>query len=238
MYNHLLVVVTASMLALLASGTATASIIQVDFQPSGGVTQSGFTAITNNLTTTIGGVTFKVSGEFFTRNPGFTDSGAFTYEGLFDDFAYTNGTGTTAPAITLQMSGLLQNTAYALRFYSGDMFPAATYPVNAPWAGILTTTYSPIVGTGSTLSSTFDRTANPTTNDQYSALGTITSNASGQITMSIVGSSTSGYAFTRLNGLVLESQKGVIPEPATVIVWSLLATCALAFGWYRKRRAA
>jgi hypothetical protein len=29
-----------------------------------------------------------------------------------------------------------------------------------------------------------------------------------------------------------------VPEPSTIIIWSLLGTVALALGWWRKRKAA
>lgn len=37
---------------------------------------------------------------------------------------------------------------------------------------------------------------------------------------------------------VAASGKGVIPEPSTVIIWSLLGALGITFGWYRKRKVA
>ena len=31
---------------------------------------------------------------------------------------------------------------------------------------------------------------------------------------------------------------GSVPEPATIIVWSLLGSLAIAVGWWRRKRAA
>ncbi len=36
----------------------------------------------------------------------------------------------------------------------------------------------------------------------------------------------------------LDASSSPVPEPTTLIIWSLLGTFALTFGWYRKRRAA
>ena len=43
------------------------------------------------------------------------------------------------------------------------------------------------------------------------------------------------YLFTVRSGVVPPT---VIPEPASVVVWSLLAAMGLTFGWYRRRKAA
>ena len=223
---------SAGFLALTLSGATCAAPILIDFQPTGGTVQSGFVAITSNAATNISGVTFQTTGLFFDRNPGFANAGAFTYEDLLDDFAYTNATAgspSTAPTITLTMTGLAASTDYDLRIWSGDQFACA----GTVWDCNVTTTFTTVVGSGAVSSVLFDSSTNPATNNQYSGFGTVMSDGAGAITLNIVGSAPFGQAYTRLNGLSLE-QSSVVPLPATLALFGL----GLAGLGYQQQRKA
>jgi hypothetical protein len=238
--------IVASVVIASSGSSAYASIERVDFQPLPGrdpytgvtftpTTQAGFEAVTSNLATLASGVTIATTGYKFDRNPGFTNGGAFTYEDLLDDFAYAGLFAQVGNApITLTIGNLAPLADYFLRIYSADGFTGSP-----TFADVINTTYTPTSGTGgAAFTSSFDRTQNPLTNQQYSGAGLLTSNAAGEITLLITaapGGGSTANAFTRLNGLELESVDA-LPEPASVAVWSLLGVAAGCIHW--KKQAA
>ena len=220
-----------ALLCSAGSRKADASI-QVDFQPSTGVTQAGFTGVSSNTTTLLpSGIKLTTTGLFFDRSPGYTNGGAFTYEDLMDDFAYAGLFAQVGNApITLTIENLTPNYDYRTQIWSGDYF------TNSPnFATQIQNTYTPTTGTGAAFSTIFSRIANPLNNDQYSGTGIIRSDATGKIVILITASpapGSTGDTFTRLNGLSLEA----VPEPATIAVWSLLGIgAAIAYGKNRKK---
>lgn len=224
----------AVLLLFGASGRNADASIQVDFQPSTGVTQAGFTGVSNNTTTLLpSGIKLTTTGLFFDRPGGYTNGGAFTYEDLMDDFAYAGAFAQVGNApITLTIENLIPNYDYRTQIWSGDFFTT-----NPSFATQIQNTYTPTTGTGAAFSTTFSRITNPLTNDQYSGTGIIRSDATGKIVILITAApapGSTGDTFTRLNGLSLDA----VPEPATIAVWSLLGLGAvIAYGKNRAKIA-
>ncbi len=198
------------MLSVIGLANAT----MIDFQPLGSTTQSGYDAVTG-INQTVDGINFSFSGVLYDRNPGTTNSGAYTYADLYNDFAYSNDAG----PMTLTLSGLTSNTQYDIRFFSSDRFDGAL-----SWATDMKNTFTPFVGSGSAVSITWDRQNDPTANLQDSALGVFTSSANGILAFNITGvrmdSDQTGDPFVRLNGLDLTASNP-IPEPATMLLFGM-----------------
>jgi hypothetical protein len=203
-----------AVLALGVAGTSEAAIIAAaDFQPSGTV-ETGFTAQGVN-SQAYGTTTLTVSGAsgFFERGPAVPDNGAMTFGALYSEFVFNN----SPTGFTITMDNLSPTSAYDLRVYSYDKGVS----------GAKTTTVTPANGTvGTPGVINYVGGTDPTTNDEYSALLTLTPNASGVITVNVTGS-----AEVRVNGLVL--QDSAIPEPASLGLLSIGALGLLA----RRRKA-
>jgi hypothetical protein len=229
---------TAALAAALCFGAGSPALaaIQLDFQEQGGITQPGFTAVESNVTMH-GGIKVTTTGLFFNRadgpgGTGYTNGAAFSYENLLDDFAYAGPFDKVGSApVTLTFEGLIPTQQYLIQIWSADYF---TVPTTPTFAQQIKTTYTPFVGTGDEFSSVFSRVQNPTTNDQFSGTGLITSDNTGKIVLRISAKPNDGYTgavFTRLNGLSLQA----VPEPASIAVWSALGL-GTVFLAYRKRR--
>ena len=204
--------VVGAMAVLLAVACQAEPILRLDFAAvATDPVQAGFTAHVggSNATysTTAGDVTltltdFSSAGIF---RPGVSDSGDFTYGALYCNSLFSNEPKAT---VTLSGPGIDANKAYYIRIFSYDYNPSG--------GGTRTVTYDvegDTTGSFDPTSITFDRTAVPTSNYQYSALGTLTPSAAGELSFSLSGPA----AAVRLNALELQ----VIPEPGTLALFGL-----------------
>jgi hypothetical protein len=240
--------------ALLGGEGARAStIIALDFQQSGDTVQAGFTqfagpvsqttayALTfGNLTVTVTAQTDgnDLGGGFFDRSSsggsgGFsplTNSGAFTYANLYNSFAYNNSSQTnlqnttafpTSISLNFSGAGISALTPYSLMFYSFD-----TDGGRPATSGTHTETFTGTAGTiGSAGNIVWSDQARPTSNNQYSSVGTFTSDASGNLNIVVSDSYVNNFdsrSGVRLNALILSTASA--PEPGT------LGMLALALG--------
>lgn len=197
----------------LLCSTGTVGATMIDFQPTGAPVETGYTAVTGS-SQSVDGITFSFTGILFDRVPGYPDSGAFTYADLYNDFAYDNSVG----PITLSLSGLTGNTQYDIRFYSSDRFDG---PTVTNWATAMTNTFTPIIGSGSTVSISWDRTTDLTSNLEDSVLGTFTSDATGILAFNITGVvdapvGANAAPMVRLNGMDISFAP--VPEPSTMLL--------------------
>ena len=199
-------------LLLLPAGVTRAQILSVDFENSDGVsvpaaTQPGFVAFDN--THAAGGSGATSYGQFnvaltgmdtlleglFNRG-GVTNGGSLTVADVYNDFAFNNFGTPSGMTLTLAGSGIRPNTDYDLTFYSyDDLGTAAAHSVSY-------TGTSGTVGSAGPLAYTTG--VDPTTDGQYAATGTFTSNASGVLTIDMVDTNPGGNDGIRFNALQVD----------------------------------
>lgn len=221
-------------------------LLSVDFGASGEDTETGFSsfggALDNTTTSTFdsfttdgsftsGTTTISLtsdSGNLDSRNrDDISDSGAFTYGDLYEDFAFSRDAGSI---LTIEFSGLNANTGYVVTFFAFDR-GGATPPDDTITNIVTHVTDGASSPTGQT---TFNPTVLPTDNLQHGIVLTAVSNSSGVLTfdMSSTGRSTNPLSFAepRLAGL----QIATIPEPSTYAL--LLAVAVAGCAVTRRRR--
>ena len=245
-------VACVSLAAWHAQPLSAATILRVDFQPSGGVLEpdngpwSAFSAAvigppatsiaTQTYATVQGNVTLTATTTggngiaYFDRGPGNggTDgvNPGFTLAEAYRDALFNNN-----GPFTLNISGLQPNTLYDLNLYSWDSVNGFAGP-NAPTG----TTYTLNVGTGpSPIQNLWVFDPNPqfpTSNGQYMETAAWTSNAAGVIEFALSSNNSQG---PRINALELSTFIAApVPEPSTL---TLLAIGGLvAAGACRRKR--
>lgn len=201
----------------LTASASDAALLSVDLDDSDGITtETDFQSFAHDTDTSSGSVSQSV-GAFtvtfsdldtggtnagFTKRSSLSDSGAFTYADLYNDFAFDKSGPFT---VTIEGGSLAANTAYDLRLFAYD-FHSAVYDAGTE----VTMNYTPTSGTtGSAVAVTFTAGQTPVTNFEYSNVGTFTTNGSGQIIFEVSAGTNdkSGNPRTYLNGLT------IIPEP-------------------------
>ena len=209
---------------MVAARCGAAPLLSIDFDQTGAVsTQAGFSSfagpttttatVSNAYATSAGSVNVQISNEsgFFNRAK-LSDSGSFTNSALYNDFAYTNttatgGAGTASITLTLSGAGIAANTPYSLTFYSYDSGPGTTNVAEGSHSVLIGgATGSGTTGTPATITYTSTSPITPpTSNGQYSATSTFTSNASGVLAFTLTDTYTgttdvNGRAPQRVHG--------------------------------------
>jgi hypothetical protein len=190
-------ILTAMAIVAIASVTANAGILAVDFGALG--VEPGFVAqTTDNFThsTSAGDINVAVSGYqgLYTHT---TNSGT-AHPDLFSDFYFKNG-GTIM--LTLSGDGISASTDYDLTFW-------AFYGAQAR-----DTTIAGSAGTTGPNLGPIAYTINPTSLSDNAASGTYTSDASGVLTFAVAGTANR----PALNGFEISA----VPEPATLALLGL-----------------
>ena len=209
--------------------------LRVDFDDLGpSPTETGFASYeevgspgTRSFATTLGTLDVTVSGHqtgvvggFFDRGVP-ADSGGFTFGELYRDYAFRNDNGT----ITVEIDGLEADTLYELTWYiydrnNGDT-PFGT--IGPDDAGNTT---------GDILTWFYDGNLDPVSDDQYAFTG-IWSSSDTNLEFDITG--TSGDR-VRINGFELRPVLAeVVPEPASIALWSLVGIVLAGYGFLRRR---
>jgi len=176
------------------TGNTTQAALQVDFETSVNSTQDEFFSMRGSGPETFGDYTVSVSGQqgFFARGA-LPNVGDFTYADLYKDFVYRNGGGT----ISFVIDGLEPNAPYEITWYVYDRFDdsgGGSYTGQIAPADESNTT-------GDTLTTTFDSTTAPTSNDQYAYTGTWSStDGSLEIDISYVSQVGANWQVVRVNG--------------------------------------
>ena len=180
----------AALALTAASANAATPLLSLDYGTGG--LQADFEAGiigTTTYTTTVGDVDVTATGTGYNRS-----SSGIT-KNLTEDFLY----GTVS--LTLSGPGISANTDYEIKFWGYDAGNNVDFSFIS--TGTTTGTAGPIVNANSA--------PHPVTFDDYTATGTFTSNASGQL--EIVGSGTN----PTLNGFQLTA----VPEPSTTALLGL-----------------
>jgi hypothetical protein len=178
------------------TGGATTTLLNVDFDTNANFTQDDFSSFLSSDSSpkTFGDFSVSVSGHqgYFARSV-LPDTEDFTYGYLFRDFVYRNNGG----AISFVIDGLEANTPYEITWYVYDRFGdggGGTYTGQIAAADGSNTT-------GDTLTTVFDSTTAPTSNDQYAYTGTwISTDSSLEIDLSYVSHVGANYPVVRVNG--------------------------------------
>ena len=234
-------VVAAVMLLSLIFGVPTyghAAVLNVQFGPAG-IDYTGTAAapdtgtIWNYVTAPLaGGSSQSLNASGFDYSDGSPASGITisssvpvwswnegSYSGLTDNRVFNTipspFTGQTYP-FSLTISGLDNSLTYNLYCYASNPSYATTYTVGST--------------SGSAYGQLGDSNPFQATTD-YALLSDLTPIA-GAITIELSHFDLGTAAV--IGGLQLET----VPEPSTLIVWSLLGTIGLGLGWWRKRKAA
>ncbi|HEV7300722.1 MAG TPA: PEP-CTERM sorting domain-containing protein [Tepidisphaeraceae bacterium] len=235
---------------LLAAAVAVSSIgqsgyaapfLNVEFGPGNSATESGFTNVTaagGPVVTSAGNVTVALTNAptGSQRDRGvLSDSGAFTYADLYDDFVRSDGGNTLT--VALSGAGILPGTSYVVTLYGFD--PQGTGSATG------STVVSNVQGYKQTGGASFGTityavvngnpgASAPTANEQYSITTTLNSGAGGLLSVDITPvSSTSGYTSAILNAIQV-SQVTMVPEPTAL---GLLTVGGLAVLRRRRRQA-
>lgn len=245
MNNVLGKMLLAGIVMLTATSGALGQFLSVDFQhtttSAPGVTQSGFspfdetdsnpltfTTSQGDVSVTIGSKDADLSG-FFTRG-GLSNSGAFTFADLYNDFVFDNGSSGEDLTLSLSGPGIDADSDYLLTFFSFD--PLSTQ-------GDHEVTISPTSGTtGDPLTILWSGSDVPTSNEEFAATGIFQSNGLGQLNFLLTDqfSGATQTAGIRLNGFQIAAT--AVPEPISLPVWILAAGVALgALRIVRRRRA-
>ncbi len=207
------------------SAPATGAILMVDLGTATSAIETGY--VRQDVATMIHTVSGPASGSLTVSVPGpgvgnrdrgaIADNGAFTNGDLLRDLFSDLTRGENAD--TLSISGLDPNTTYTLQVFALDknFNDGATFTFYDT-TGVTTGTNSNVLGmiTNSTSPA-------PTSNNDFSIMFNITSDATGVIEIGQVASAGNGA----INGFVL-----AVPEPSS----ALLAASALLFGLARRRR--
>jgi hypothetical protein len=196
--------------------------------PSTGFSQAGDSITTpppaSPLATSDGSgktITVQVSNEGgFFRRGGVSNSGSLTFANLYNSFTYKNGpngaivtgnsvnTNTVSLTLTLSGTDIAANTPYSLTFYSYD-------PLSTDGSHNVTITGGT---TAASAAINYVAGANPTTDGQYSATQTYTSNASGVLALTLsdfyTNNQDTGGTGMRLNAFAISTA----PEPASVTI--------------------
>lgn len=129
-----------------------------------------------------------------------SDTGTFTYGGLYYDFINLTGTG-SIDTMAITISGLLANTQYSLTFYAYDDNNSRTMTFTDYTSGT--------AGVSGSITYTRDTAFNSSTlNDIYSTTLIVTADATGKI---VIRDKASGGGAV-ISGLTIAE----IPEPATL----------------------
>lgn len=230
---------TVLTLAYLAAPHATAApILAVDFENEDSTTETDFQSFAHGLDTSSGSVSQSVgaftvtfsdlnTGEAtagFSERGSLSDSGAFTYADLYNDFGFDKSGPFT---VTIEDGTLAANTAYDVRLFAYD-YHSAVYNSGTE----VTMNYTPTSGTtGSAVAVTFTADHTPADNLDYSNVGTFTTNGSAQIIFEVTAGTNdkSNNPRTLLNGLTV-----AVPEPTSFLLLGLAGIVALR---PRRRRA-
>jgi len=208
-------------------------IAQFDLNDAGDLNdnQAGWTPLNADLLTdsaTQNGITFTFSGNANgngrDRGTG-GNVGASPVPNVARDFTFDDdGRGFATPYFTVTLDGLLPNTEYDLRWHhfenggAGSLNRLALYQDSAIPANLLFETSS---------------YGSDTTN--YFTDFSATTDSLGSLTL-VTGPHSGGRSIQMLNGFeVFEPETFIIPEPSTLLIWSLSLLGLACYGRRRKR---
>ena len=222
------------------TSSVSAGFLNIDFQNSttatAGVTQTGFDSFTEvdganpsgkTFSTSQGNVNLQVSGEdaavggFYTRDADLlSNSGAFTYADLYNDFIFKNSTTNQIDFVFL---GLAHNQPYLVTFFSYDNSTAVG---DGPTSHDIS--FTGFSGSAGTSALSYTSGVAPSTNNQYAVAAQFTTDGTG--TLSIAASD---VAFPRINGVELDIV--IVPEPSSLAIASPLGMVLI---FLRRRHSA
>jgi len=221
--------------AMLASAANASILVNVDFQPGNGVTYTGQGVLGSPSDTTWNALTQTGGTNLLLADGSGGSSGvSVDYTGTFSNVGGTYPNTLLADRVidlqnptqvhALAISGLAANTPFDIVLYNG--FYWQDYTVQG----------QPGLGTGSTRPNYLTDLGGatppfPTTT--FALFQGVMSDGSGQIVI------LDDPVFTPVWGrwaTIAGVQIQEIPEPSTVIIWSLLGAIAITVGWYRRRK--
>jgi hypothetical protein len=191
-----------------AAATASTNLaLKVDFQNTTTTgapeTQAGFfdfneidassatyLTLAGDVKVTLSGLDTQLGG-FYNRG-GVVNSGSLTFAGIYNDFAFKNGTSPQSLTLALSGPGILPRERYALTFYSydDDAADGGTHSVSFAGGSGTTGSAGPLIYTCGT---------DPTSNAAYSVTGYFKADASGTLTVLATDTFSGGTSGIRLN---------------------------------------
>ncbi len=153
-------------------------------------------------------------------------SGTFTVNGGASDYVVFNiadGAGNNGLNGSIVLSGGITSD-HVLFNYTPDPSNSTTY--NNDYASLSNGPTMTISTNGLATTGVF---LDPTGNFQV--------NHTGVITGRVIGGDTQNSSFVSGAELTAPAMDTTTPEPATIVVWSLLGALGLGFGWWRRRKA-
>jgi len=220
---NFLAVLWVGLLATSASAAQLIPLLNVDFQDSGGATESGFVSQTTTSqvhATPDGNLTVSVGGQdgFFNRG-GLSNGGGLSIAEVYNDFVFSNSSNT----LSFTIDGVIPDTAYEITWYSFDRASVVDSTTDFLPTG---NTTGPV---GQIVYDWDDPGDDPTTNDQYSFTGVWSTTG----TALTIDADIIVDQFNRVNGFQLS--RVFVPEPAGLTLWSA-GTLAIARLVRRRRR--
>ena len=229
---------------LVCAATSKADvIIAVDVGTAGSPVQPGFLpwnlgGIGGSITNPSNGVSITMpSADAFQGNRDRGAGGVLTgspIAALLQDFAHSSGAAGNVPSMTLVVSGLLPNTDYKVSLFAFD---------RTDNNGRGTTWYPGTNSSGVPIVSLFNNTSSPPLGPIFSKVF----NTGAGTTLSFFGlgdpsvqgppfaGTTNTASVVLFNGLIVET---VIPEPASLTIWSVVSLVGAGAAWLRRKKSA